>query len=151
MRIGALWLRVNVDSSQPVRVCSKGTAFALPVSGQWQSCVSHLDTGWTPCGDVLRKSSTGMWLSSFVVALPEDVGQSLRIRQAIEAVECFDTGEIVDRRLPVVMEVPDACTARDWFQWVERLPGVVKVDVAFISFDAADNPPPPSREIEVLS
>ena len=76
-----------------------------------------------------------MWVSSFVIALPEDETEAGVIQDAIRAVPVFEQGERIGRRLPVVLEAKDGSAARHWHEWVESLPGVIKVDVAFVSFD----------------
>lgn len=76
-----------------------------------------------------------MWISSFVVTLPEDADLAEEVCRAIDAVPVFETGAVADRRLPVVLEAPDGASARDWHGWVESLEGVLKVDVAFVSFE----------------
>lgn len=76
-----------------------------------------------------------MWVSSFVVALPDDPDDACAVQEAIEALPVFEVGGRVGQRLPVVLEADDGATARHWHEWVESLPGVIKVDVAFVSFD----------------
>jgi nitrate reductase NapAB chaperone NapD len=76
-----------------------------------------------------------MWVSSFVVALPENEDDARAVQNAIESAPVFELGDRVGRRLPVVLEADDGSTARQWHEWVEALPGVIKVDVAFVSFD----------------
>lgn len=75
-----------------------------------------------------------MWVSSFVVTLPEDEKQSSSIVEAVEAVSVFEPGERCGRQWPLVLEAEDGTTARYWHRWVEDLKGVVSVDVAFVSF-----------------
>jgi nitrate reductase NapAB chaperone NapD len=78
----------------------------------------------------------GMCISSFVVTLPEEPAAAGRIVAALAAVPVFELGDAVERRLPVVLEAEDGSAARQWYEWVEALPGVVKVDMAFVSFEA---------------
>jgi nitrate reductase NapAB chaperone NapD len=87
-----------------------------------------------------------MWVSSFVVTLPEDGSGACAIKEALRAVSVFELGEPVGRRLPVVLEAEDGSTARYWHHWVEELPGVVNVEVAFVNFEdeeQSENVPPP--------
>lgn len=75
-----------------------------------------------------------MWISSFVVTVAsEDAARS--VGTALEAIAAFTPGEWQGLRLPVVVEAPDGSTSRYWHEWVEGLPGVVQVTVAFVSFD----------------
>ena len=76
-----------------------------------------------------------MWISSFVVTLPESVEAADSICSALESIESFTLGERSGRRLPVVLEAADGSTARHWHEWIENLPGVILVEVAFVSFD----------------
>jgi nitrate reductase NapAB chaperone NapD len=79
-----------------------------------------------------------MWISSFVVTLAADDPQDHPVQRALESLPAFTLGERQGARLPVVLEAPDGATARYWHEWVEQLPGVVQVDVAFVSFDESE-------------
>lgn len=76
-----------------------------------------------------------MWISSLVVTLPPLEESACRIRDAIGAIPVFEPGEQIADRLPVVLEVADGSQARYWYEWVGGLAGVVKVDLAFVSFE----------------
>ncbi len=76
-----------------------------------------------------------MWVSSFVITLPDGSSGVYAIKEALRAVPVFELGERVGRRLPVVLEAEDGSTARSWHHWVEELPGVVNVEVAFMNFE----------------
>ncbi len=76
-----------------------------------------------------------MWVSSFVITVPAEPERVECILNALRAVPVFEIGEIVGCRLPVVLEAEDGSSARHWHHWVEELPGVIHVDVAFVSFD----------------
>ncbi|MEQ9408850.1 MAG: hypothetical protein RIK87_14030 [Fuerstiella sp.] len=67
------------------------------------------------------------------------------VMDALKAVPVFDIGDLIGTRLPVVLEASDGATARDWHNWVESLPGVVCVDVAFVSFEEPECREPGSR------
>lgn len=88
-----------------------------------------------------------MWISSFVVTLPEDSDSACGIRDAIDAIPVFEAGVASNRRLPVVLEAPDGSQARDWHEWVESLPGVISVDVAFVSFEGDHSEPNPQEVV----
>jgi len=76
-----------------------------------------------------------VWISSFVVTLDVDSPVADETQAALSAIPAFEVGELVGAKLPVVVETDDGATARDWFEWTCRLPGVVHVDVAFVGFD----------------
>jgi nitrate reductase NapAB chaperone NapD len=76
-----------------------------------------------------------MWVSSFVVTLPDDCSGARAIKESLHSVPVFELGEPVGRRLPVVLEAEDGATARYWHHWIEELPGVVNVEVAFVNFE----------------
>jgi len=83
-----------------------------------------------------------MWISSFVVALSDDLRKSERVLAALRSIPCLHLGEMqASSRLPVVLEAEDAQESRYWYDWIERLPGVLKVDMAFASFDAVEEMP----------
>lgn len=94
--------------------------------------------------DILRvlhpspEQSTRMWISSFVVSLPAAEESAMAILRALAAIPVFTLGERQASRLPVVLEAPDGSTARYWHEWVEQLPGVIQVEVAFVSFDESE-------------
>lgn len=50
----------------------------------------------------------------------------------------FQVGELQDNRLPVVIDTPDKQADKDCWAWLNNLPGVHHVDVAFIHFEEAD-------------
>jgi nitrate reductase NapAB chaperone NapD len=77
-----------------------------------------------------------MWISSFVVTLPESSEASANIQHALAAMPVFEVGIAQGRRLPVVLQADDGHDARHWHEWVTALPGVVHVEVAFVSFES---------------
>ncbi len=79
-----------------------------------------------------------MWISSFVVTLPPTEESAKSVLRALAAIPVFTLGERQGARLPVVVEAPDGSMSRYWHEWVEQLPGVVQVEVAFVSFDESD-------------
>lgn len=76
-----------------------------------------------------------MWISSFVVTLPDNPDQAAAITSAIQSLPVFETGQKAGCRLPVVLEAENGSAARHWYKWVQELAGVVNVDVAFVSFE----------------
>ncbi len=82
-----------------------------------------------------------MWISSFVVTLPVTEEPAEAVLRALAAIPVFTLGERQGSRLPVVVEAPDGSTSRYWHEWVEQLPGVIQVEVAFVSFDESERQP----------
>jgi nitrate reductase NapAB chaperone NapD len=80
-----------------------------------------------------------MWISSFVVTLPKESEPANRIQSAIEAIPVLQLGQRCGNRLPVVLEVANGVEARYWYEWVNGLPDVVKVDLAFVSFEEGES------------
>lgn len=78
-----------------------------------------------------------MWISSFVVTFASEAA-ARATAPALEAIPVFQPGQRLGLRLPVVVEAPDGSTSRYWHEWVEQLPGVVQVEVAFVSFDESE-------------
>lgn len=79
-----------------------------------------------------------MWISSFVIALASPDESTHPVEDALRAIPVFTLGERIGGKLPVVLEAADGSSARYWHEWVEDLPGVVHVDVAFVSFEEAE-------------
>lgn len=50
----------------------------------------------------------------------------------------FQVGTLEDNRLPVVIDTPDKQADKDCWAWLNSLPGVHHVDVAFIHFEDED-------------
>lgn len=81
-----------------------------------------------------------MWISSFVVTLPACSERAAALTDALRAVSVFEVGIAIGRQLPVVLEAADGSAARYWHRWVEDLPGVISVNVTFVSFDESESP-----------
>ena len=83
-----------------------------------------------------------MWISSFVIALSDDSRKSEQVLAALRSIPCLHLGDLqASSRLPVVLEVADSQESRYWYDWIEHLPGVLKVDMAFATFDAVEEIP----------
>ena len=81
-----------------------------------------------------------MWISSFVVTVTDDVALRMAVIEALRAIPSLTVGDSpTPGRVPVVVEAEDSQQSRHWYEWVEQLPGVVKVDVAFVSCDEGDH------------
>lgn len=57
------------------------------------------------------------------------------ILAALAGEQSIAAGEPVGLRLPVVLDTPDKATDKRVWSWLSSLPGVVSIDVAFISWD----------------
>lgn len=75
-----------------------------------------------------------MWISSCVVTLDGKPDHSNVVIEALRSIPVFEVGQAIGQRLPVVMEAADGSAARDWHEWITEFPGVVHIDVAFVSF-----------------
>jgi hypothetical protein len=53
----------------------------------------------------------------------------------LAAAGCFEPGSWQENRLPVALEAADERASREWFEWLCGLPGVIKVDLAFVAWD----------------
>lgn len=63
------------------------------------------------------------------------VGQAIR---AMEAMPALTVGQLIGQRLPVVVEA-ERHDSRYWHDWIARLPGVIHVEVAFVSFEEVEH------------
>jgi nitrate reductase NapAB chaperone NapD len=79
-----------------------------------------------------------VWISSLVVTLEDNEQRAADAIAAVASMAVFQVGPLQGSRLPVVLETSDGAQARDWHDWILRLPGVVSADVAFVSFDPPD-------------
>lgn len=74
-------------------------------------------------------------VSGLVITTTVDQSHRAAIDAALEASGCFEAGDWQENRLPVALEAVDERTSREWFEWLCGLPGVVKVDLAFVAWD----------------
>jgi hypothetical protein len=74
-------------------------------------------------------------ISGLVVTLSDDPGRCVPALEAIRRADPFTLGEQFGPRLPLALEAADASASDRWHDWLTHLDGVVKVDVAFVSFD----------------
>lgn len=80
-----------------------------------------------------------MWISSLVVTLTTEHSQRQQALNAIEAIPVFTAGDSIGDRLPIVVEAEPG-DSRHWFEWLQQLPGVSSVEVAFVSFEEVSSP-----------
>ena len=81
-----------------------------------------------------------MTTSGLVVTLADDPELASEAVTTALLVGPFTPGDLVGHRLALALEADDSDQAREWHDWLARLPGVVKVDVAFVHSD------PPAEE-----
>lgn len=62
------------------------------------------------------------------------------VADAIRAAGPFTLGEQFGPRLTLTLETDDH-SAADWYDWLNRLPGVAKADLAFVYFDPGEEVP----------
>ena len=72
-----------------------------------------------------------MPVSGLVVSAADDAAAD-RITEQIARDRAFTLGKRIGRWLTVAVDAPDGRAAEERHQWLWRLPGVVKVDVAFV-------------------
>ena len=89
-------------------------------------------------GTLQQQASLRRALETLRRSLPAAEESAMAILRALAAIPVFTLGERQASRLPVVLEAPDGSTARYWHEWVEQLPGVIQVEVAFVSFDESE-------------
>ena len=74
-------------------------------------------------------------VSGLVITTTADLSHRAGIDAALAAAGCFEAGGWQENRLPVALEAADEGASREWFEWLCGLPGVVKVDLAFVAWD----------------
>lgn len=80
-----------------------------------------------------------MWISSLVLTLSAEPIEAVETINALKSLPVFTVGVPVHRKLPVVIEAEDGQASRDWYEWVESLPAVEHVELAFVSFDESES------------
>jgi nitrate reductase NapAB chaperone NapD len=86
---------------------------------------------------LVTREGRAMWISSLVLTF----ASAASAQAAMVALQAFSTmtpGELYGVRLPVVIEAADGPTARYWHEWLQQLPGVQHVELAFVGFDESD-------------
>jgi hypothetical protein len=73
--------------------------------------------------------------TSGLVLTAERPEHILPILAALAGEQSIAAGEPVGLRLPVVLDTPDKAADKRVWSWLSSLPGVVSIDVAFISWD----------------
>jgi hypothetical protein len=83
-----------------------------------------------------------MTTSGLLITLDPDPERAFEAVQAILIAGPFTLGDRLGRGLPVVLEATAPGDAHFWHDWLDALPGVVKVDLAFVHQDAAEGDRP---------
>ena len=73
------------------------------------------------------------------VHLNNDANQSQQAIALMQQRESILLGERYGQRLAVVVESADRADAAADLEWLQQLPGVLHIDVAFVHFDEADD------------
>ena len=76
-----------------------------------------------------------MQTSGLVITLSSDSAEAAKAFTALSARPEFVFGERNDRWLPLVMETSGDVESRELHDWIQALPGVEFVDVAYVNFD----------------
>lgn len=92
-----------------------------------------------PAGRVSIRWRRFVWVSSLVVTLSGVVQDDHEVIAALQSIAALTLGEAVGKRIPIVVEA-DAQDSRHWHDWIAKLPGVVQVEVAFVSFEEVHSP-----------
>ncbi|MBL4885937.1 MAG: chaperone NapD [Planctomycetaceae bacterium] len=79
-----------------------------------------------------------MNVSSLVITIVDNALESRIAEDALADIPCLEVGQKHGYKIPVVLETKDESDARDWFHQISQLPGVLKVEVAFVSFEDLD-------------
>ncbi|QDT98998.1 chaperone NapD [Gimesia aquarii] len=87
-----------------------------------------------------------MNISSMVITLVNDVAENSFVEESLAQIPCVEVGHRHGSKIPIVLEAEDEFDSREWFQRIAQLPGVLKVEVAFVSFE--DLNPVTSQEVE---
>jgi len=76
-----------------------------------------------------------MKISSMVITLDENVAEISSIEEILAEISCIEVGQRHGCKIPIVLEAEDESDSRDWFHKISQFPGVLKVEVAFVSFE----------------
>jgi hypothetical protein len=76
-----------------------------------------------------------MTTSGLVITLDPDPYRAFDAADAIGSAGPFTLGNQLGRCLVAALEADTAAEARFWHDWLATLPGVVKVDLAFVHRD----------------
>ena len=74
-------------------------------------------------------------ISGIVITTERDRRAIPHVRRAVEARPEIELGSADGGKLPATLEVVDESEARELIDWIERLPGVVRVDIVCVHFE----------------
>jgi nitrate reductase NapAB chaperone NapD len=74
-----------------------------------------------------------MHLSGLVLLFAQDDEPVQQAFTMMKGAGHFILGERIGSRLSLVMEVDSAEDALKWYHWLQELPGVVSVDIAYVT------------------
>ena len=74
-----------------------------------------------------------MLISGLVLLLSTDPTSQHRIQHALQEAGCFQLGVMSGSRLALVMEVLGPDDAVYWYRWLEKMPGILAVEIAYVS------------------
>ena len=75
-----------------------------------------------------------MTTSGLVVTFDPQFKDRAKLIERIQQAGPFTLGEQVDHRVPVALEAPTARDSEQWCEWLRKLPGVIKVDIASVEY-----------------
>ena len=81
-----------------------------------------------------------MPISGLVVFLSEDSETRVHALEAIAADARIEVGEFVAGKMSLAVETNSSAEDREIWDWLNNLPGVAFVQVAFIAFEGGDAP-----------
>jgi nitrate reductase NapAB chaperone NapD len=76
-------------------------------------------------------------ISGLVVVLDAPNGPFLGTLQALRGHAAIDVGEITDNHIAIVVDSTSNQHDQEIWQWVQELPGVLDIRIAFVGFDEA--------------
>ena len=71
--------------------------------------------------------------SGLVVTLDDDANRAATAVRELLLAGPFTLGDVFGHRVTVALEADDPAAAERWHRWLADQPGVLKVDVAFVS------------------
>lgn len=87
-----------------------------------------------------------MNISSMVITLVDNAVKISSVEEALSKIPCIELGQRHGCKIPIVLEAEDESDSREWFHRIAQFPGVLKVEVAFVSFE--DLNPVECQEVE---
>lgn len=95
---------------------------------------------------VLVREDLILNISSLVITVVDHAMEIRSVEEALAEISCIEVGQRHGCKIPIVLEAEDEFDAREWFQRISQIPGVLKAEVAFVSFE--DFNPVAFQEVE---